>query len=370
MFSLDQNEDLVDHDESCFISFQQQQDRVPNLDEHISKVDGMAIDRSSLNHPESSTKKLGGSRSLNKLNLVRGSGDAGGDEQAQRKMLHREIERQRRQDMAKLHASLREILPIEFVKGNRSISDHMHQAVYYIKQTEENVKRLGMRRDQLKNSLDTEGSLMNHLLNTVSVNYSNGGVEILINSCTIEEGFHLSRVVKALVDESLNVTSCTSTKVNDRFLHSIQSEGNRSISDHMHQAVYYIKQTEENVKRLGMRRDQLKNSLDTEGSLMNHLLNTVSVNYSNGGVEILINSCTIEEGFHLSRVVKALVEESLNVTSCTSTKVNDRFLHSIQSEASDLALLDLSMLQQKLAIDQQHLIKIWCDYKLTVTTEI
>ena len=96
--------------------------------------------------------------------------------------------------------------------------------------------------------------------------------------------------------------------------------------------MYYIKQKEENVKRLGMRRDQLQNSLDTNESSMNHLFNTVSVNYCNGEVEILINSCTIEDGFHLSRVLKALVEENLNVTRCTSTKVNDRFLHSIQSE--------------------------------------
>ncbi|PWA46789.1 achaete-scute transcription factor-related protein [Artemisia annua] len=144
-------------------------------------------------------------------------------------MLHREIERQRRQDMTKLNGSLRNLLPIEFVKGNRSISDHRHQAMQYIKQMEENVKGLSTRRDKLKNNKSS--SSMNHLHNTVSVNLCNGGVDILINSCTIEDGFHLSLVLKALDEEGLNVTSCTSTKANDRLLHAIQSEENLASLD-------------------------------------------------------------------------------------------------------------------------------------------
>ncbi|GJW83002.1 transcription factor bHLH118-like protein [Tanacetum coccineum] len=231
MFSLKQNEDLVDRDEPYLISFQQQEDHVPNLHEHVSIVDDIGINKSCINHPESSTSKRAGNRLINKPNLgggcCSGAGGVGEDDRALKKMLHREIERQRRQDMTMLYGSLRNLLPIEFVKGNRSISDHMHQAVHYIKQTEENVTGLSMRRDMLKNN----ESLMNHLLNTVSVNFCNGGVEILINSCTIEDGFHLSRVLRALVEEGLNVTSCTSTQANDRLLHSIQTEANLASLD-------------------------------------------------------------------------------------------------------------------------------------------
>lgn len=103
----------------------------------------------------------------------------------------------------------------------------------------------------------------------------------------------------------------------------------------MQQAVHYIKQMQENVEGLSMRRDELKKCYGTNANegLMNQLVpNTVSVSSCNGGVEVTINSCSIEDGFVLSRVLNTLVEEGLNVTSCISTKVNDRLLHSIKSE--------------------------------------
>ncbi|CAI9302342.1 unnamed protein product [Lactuca saligna] len=220
IFSLQQNEDLVTHDHPYLISFHQE-GHTP--DEHLSMVDGMC--KTSINLPSSSTRKRAGCRESNKPTSAStcGGGD-GEDDQTQKKMVHREMERQRRQEMSQLYASLRGLLPIEFVKGNRSVSDHMNQAVHYIKQKEENIKEISTKRDRLKKPFDTNESSMNQLSNTVSVKFCNGGVEILINSCSIEEGFALSQVLDAVMEEGLNIVSCSSTKVNNRLLHSIRSE--------------------------------------------------------------------------------------------------------------------------------------------------
>ncbi|KAL7583417.1 transcription factor bHLH118 [Lactuca sativa] len=211
IFSLQQSDDLVIHDHPYLISFHQEDH---THDEHLSMVDGMC-----------KTRKRAGCRASSKptLGSTCGGGD-GEDDQTQKKMVHREIERQRRQEMSQLYASLRGLLPIEFVKGNRSVSDHMNQAVHYIKQKEESIKEISTKRDRLKKPFDTNESSMNQLSNTVSVKFCNGGVEILINSCSIEEGFALSQVLDAVMEEGLNIVSCSSTKVNNRLLHSIRSE--------------------------------------------------------------------------------------------------------------------------------------------------
>ncbi|KAJ9539697.1 hypothetical protein OSB04_026203 [Centaurea solstitialis] len=240
MFSFQQTDELVFREIPSSISFQQpatnQQDLIVELnDHHHVSMEGNLNPNSA-----SKARKRYGYQSPSKINSATndqglGVGDSK-DEHTQRKLVHREIERQRRQEMAKLYASLRGLLPLEFIKGKRSTSDHMQQAVNYIKHMQENIKVLSVKRDQLKKFVEISGgaggsgtntneSLMNQLPNIVSISSCNVGIfEIMINSCSIEDGFPLSRVLKAIVKEGLNVITCTSTKVNERFLHSIQSE--------------------------------------------------------------------------------------------------------------------------------------------------
>ncbi|KAD6796354.1 hypothetical protein R6Q59_019854 [Mikania micrantha] len=222
MFSLQQNNDFMDHEHLCLISFQQE-DQTPDLHQHVPVVDNKG--KTSINYASTSTRKRGGNRSSNHPSKGGGGsgsgggggGDGGDNDQMQKKMVHREIERQRRQEMTNLYASLRELLPLEFIKGNRSISDHMNQAVHYIKQMEETIKGLREKRDEHKNTSQNSD-------NTVSVSFCNGGVEILINSCLLEDGFLLSEVLNTIVEEGFSITSCTLTKVNDRLFHSILTE--------------------------------------------------------------------------------------------------------------------------------------------------
>lgn len=65
-----------------------------------------------------SHKKLGSGTSRRPKKILYGadtSGNSNSDEY-KKKMVHREIEKQRRQEMATLHASLRSLLPLDFIK--------------------------------------------------------------------------------------------------------------------------------------------------------------------------------------------------------------------------------------------------------------
>ncbi|XP_057786283.1 transcription factor bHLH36-like [Salvia miltiorrhiza] len=142
-----------------------------------------------------------------------------------RKTTHREIERQRRQEMSTLYASLRELLPLEYIKGKRSVSDHMHEAASYIKDMEKKIEELQLRRDELKNASASNTTF--DLPNFVTVNCCCDGLEILIN-CGVKEGygFSLSRVIVELTHSGLDVVTCISNKVNGRFLYKIHTQVN------------------------------------------------------------------------------------------------------------------------------------------------
>ncbi|GMH28158.1 hypothetical protein Nepgr_030001 [Nepenthes gracilis] len=141
-----------------------------------------------------------------------------------KKMIHRDIERQRRQEMANLFSSLRSVLPLEYIKGKRSMCDNISSAVNYVNHLQSSIKVLEDKRDELRSSRahEEEGSS-----DSVSIHPCRGGLEIEISAGCREDGFALSRVLKAIDGGgAVHVVSCVSHKVNHRLFHKIRCEVN------------------------------------------------------------------------------------------------------------------------------------------------
>ncbi|KAG4907841.1 hypothetical protein AAZX31_20G140500 [Glycine max] len=159
---------------------------------------------------------------------------ANSNQEYTKKMVHREIEKQRRQEMATLHASLRSLLPLDFIKGKRSISDQMNEAVNYINHLQKNIKELSDKRDKLKkkpsiiNSSPEDHENYKHASSGFTVHQNSGGAVGIEISGFSEEEVPLSKLLELVFEEGLEVVNCLSTKVNGRLLHSLQCEVDNS----------------------------------------------------------------------------------------------------------------------------------------------
>ncbi|KAG4984241.1 hypothetical protein JHK87_028990 [Glycine soja] len=148
-----------------------------------------------------------------------------------KKWMHRETEKQRRQEMTRLCTNFRSLLPLEYIKGKRSISDHMHEGTNYIKYLQNKVKQLQATRDKLMklSNLSPVGSESGSLSTThlpvcVIVHPCPGGVQIKCSYSFGKYACPLSRVLDIVLKEGLDVVNCTSTKPDDRFIHTIRCE--------------------------------------------------------------------------------------------------------------------------------------------------
>ncbi|KAI5670166.1 hypothetical protein M9H77_10530 [Catharanthus roseus] len=154
----------------------------------------------------------------------------------QKRIVHRDIERQRRQEMANLYASLRTLLPLEYIKGKRSLSDQINEAIKYIKYKEKNIEQLNSKKDKMKNFFDGNDNIAEGKVGNTSKSSScspvdisirpcsHGGFEILISNQIGEERCLLSSVLEVLIEESLTIVNCFCAKVNDKFIQTIQTE--------------------------------------------------------------------------------------------------------------------------------------------------
>ncbi|KAF3624637.1 hypothetical protein FXO37_31273 [Capsicum annuum] len=136
----------------------------------------------------------------------------------QTKILHRDIERHRRQEMATVYATLRSHLPYESIKL-RVLLSFFYAKMFIRESAHYQIKKLEIKRKKLENLALCSPKDDKCFRDYVTINSCDCGVEILIN-----ERVPLSRVLKELVKRQLNVVSCVSTKVDERLLHRIQLE--------------------------------------------------------------------------------------------------------------------------------------------------
>ncbi|PHT53050.1 hypothetical protein CQW23_07512 [Capsicum baccatum] len=162
-----------------------------------------------------------------------GNDENASDDFKLRRIIHRDIERQRRQEMSALYSSLRSLLPLQYIKGKRSVSDHMHEAVNYIKEMQANIKELENRKDllvkssPLPNSIrrETENGSTNSFIDcTVTVSPCHCGIQISLSVDCKGKCFPLSKLLRELLKQGLNVVNCVSANANQRSLYTIQTE--------------------------------------------------------------------------------------------------------------------------------------------------
>ncbi|KAL3498743.1 hypothetical protein ACH5RR_041475 [Cinchona calisaya] len=147
-----------------------------------------------------------------------------------KRIIHRDVERQRRQEMASLYQSLKSLVPKEFLQGKRSISDHMHDTVNYISHLNKKVDELMSKRNELQELMKLGCNLGNlsefslsHNKTDITFKSSTSGMQLIVKTA-LNGGLPLSKFLSVLIGEGLAIISCVSTKVNGGQLHVIESE--------------------------------------------------------------------------------------------------------------------------------------------------
>ncbi|GAA0183816.1 hypothetical protein LIER_31165 [Lithospermum erythrorhizon] len=166
-----------------------------------------------------------------------GNVDFDNNDNKQKKIVHKETERQRRCQMTNLYGSLKSLLPPESTKGRQTTSELIHAAENHIKVEQKNIEELTIQRDNLKKWTNTQNNNLNSSLNgtssslpcnylpvDISVTSYLGGMEILISIDLRMDGFQLSRVLELVLAEGLCVVSYVCTRINGKMLHTIQTE--------------------------------------------------------------------------------------------------------------------------------------------------
>ncbi|KAI3948608.1 hypothetical protein MKW92_025819 [Papaver armeniacum] len=220
------NESICQISKSCE---QPQQKETVNNQHFVREIQPFRIDDFnaifSMDHPASNSSAYNAPKQDNPASQR-------ADESKKKMVVRRDVERQRRQKMANLHALLRSLLPLEYIKGKRSVSDHMNEATKYIKNLQKMIeemkhKRNGLNRLSINNTskpiLVIPRGLNRFSRNFVTIRPCVSGLEVVISSDGLL--IPLSRVLRVLLEGGLfTVIGCVTTRVNEKSLHTIQIE--------------------------------------------------------------------------------------------------------------------------------------------------
>lgn len=124
----------------------------------------------------------------------------------------------------------------------------------------------------------------------------------------------------------------------------------------MHVAENYIRELQRKNQDLRSERDRLRKNSDniipssSSSKDTNHVKledqevkrsdsgSIIRVRRSRAGIEVVVNTA-FELGLPLGKLLRVIAEQGLNVVACVSAKVNDRFLHTIESEVINIRKL-------------------------------
>jgi len=114
----------------------------------------------------------------------------------------------------------------------------------------------------------------------------------------------------------------------------VELQGKRSASDQIGAAVNYIQNLKQNIDALLVKRDSLKQIVqtETEPGHSGAVVKSININLIPGGVEIAICSGFEERSSSLSELMEILLQEGCDVVSCVSTRANGRVFHTIKSQ--------------------------------------
>ncbi|KAG7596796.1 Myc-type basic helix-loop-helix (bHLH) domain [Arabidopsis suecica] len=186
----------------------------------------------------------------------------GDDEPKNKRAKHKELERQRRQENTSLFKILRYLLPSQYIKGKRSSADHVLEAVNYIKDLQKKIKEVSEKRDRIKRSITHPSSRGEFSIRSLASSTCSCvgdthiavvvrpcliGLEIVVSCCNRHESC-LSSVLQLLAQEQcFNIVSCISTRLHQRFIHTIASEVEEGIE-------VYFSELQEKIIKIGTSR--------------------------------------------------------------------------------------------------------------------